>query len=375
MNWTERERQIVLQLKEINEDMLSREIAEKLNELGYPMRTPDAIRGILRRYKQKDLSFEQYDEYDNDNDIDNDDIDDDEYQAAIKEISKLRTRAIAHTTKWSQKIGNPVNDANVKVVSLSDTHIPFYHDGVINEVVEKHNDADVLVLNGDFLELFSVSKWPKNKQIMLRHEYEIGMKMLRTLAKIFPKIYLVRGNHEERLQSYFSSNIDPSISFLVSPDLLHRMSEGYDFDEYGELVKMHKLDNVFYNKGPLSWYIKVGKCIFAHPSGGSGIPMRTIVNTANYFLSRGEDFEAVCVGHTHQMGKIIWNKKILIEQGCACVPLEYEATSKMSYRPQSFGYAVIYMDKDGHVDFDKSNPVYYGTGAIVEPKSVFELNT
>jgi hypothetical protein len=70
--------------------------------------------------------------------------------------------------------------------------------------------------------------------------------------------------------------------------------------------------------------------------------------------------------NTHKMGSIVFKGKLIIEQGCACIPMDYEADSKMQYGQQSFGYAVIYMNAKGEVDFDKSRPVYYGTATCVD---------
>jgi len=71
--------------------------------------------------------------------------------------------------------------------------------------------------------------------------------------------------------------------------------------------------------------------------------------------------------NTHKLGKLIWKNKLLIEQGCCCAPMEYESDAKLRFGQQTFGYAVVYMNEEGKVDFKKTQPIYYGTGAIVKP--------
>ncbi len=361
--WTEEEKQIVLELAG---EKLARDIVKELLDKGFKKRTAGAVRGVIRRGGKSTKRKHKLQDVAPKTEV----TVQDEFDKALAEMDKIRSHAIQQT-RYTETVGNP-KGANYKVLSISDTHIPFYHNGVIKDAIKKHGDADVLVLNGDILELHSVSRWPKSKAVALKHEYQMAMAWLRKMSDLFPKVVLTKGNHEERLQSYFQANVDPGVSFMTDPDILHRLANGYDFDEFGELRKMHDLDNVHYTKGGLSWFARIGKCIFAHPSGGSAIPMRTSVNTANYFLGREYDFDALVVGHTHKMGTVIWNNKLLIEQGCACVPLEYEATSKMKYRPQAFGYAVVYMDREGNVDFDKSGPVYYGTGSLT-PNDALEI--
>ena len=289
-SWTKKEKQRVLFLAG---KKLAREIADDLFENGYQMRTPGAIRGVIRRDKRiKQKKNKESNTYNTAPSM----YIETKFKNTLKEMSELREKAIDDITDYTESVGNP-KDANFKVLSISDTHIPFYHDGVVAEAIKRHKDADVLVLNGDILELHSVSRWPKSKAIMLRHEYQMAIKWICKLSEIFPKIVLVKGNHEERLQSYFQANVDPGVSFLTDPDILDRLANGYDFDPSGDLVKTYNLNNVYYAKGGLSWYTRIGKCIFAHPSGGSSIPMRTVIRTADYFLSREYDFDAVVIGH------------------------------------------------------------------------------
>ena len=297
LRWTKKEKRLVLELAD---EKLAQEIADELENKGYRKCTADAVRGVIRRYGFENSKYTENEPkksevVENEQKLETKSIGI-EFEKALVDMAKLRTQAIHEITDYTEIIGNHKN-ANYKVLSISDTHIPFYHDGVVSDAVKKHGDADVLVLNGDLLELHSVSSWPKSKQIILRHEYKIAMAWLCKLAKIFPKIVLVKGNHEDRLQRYFQSNIDPNVSFMTNPDILDRLANGYDFDNKGALVQMHELPNVHYTKGGLSWFARIGKCIFAHPSGGSSIPMRTAVNTANYFIGREYDFDSVVIGH------------------------------------------------------------------------------
>ncbi len=355
MAWTEQEQQITLKL--VEENKLYKDIQKALAKEGFDKST-EAIRSFIRRNrKEKRINIERPAVQSSVPHT---------YKEAIEKIEKLREQLVKATISKFSCIGRPKLKATTKVLSLSDFHVPFDNSEVIEHALANHNDADILVVNGDLLELYAVSKWPKYKDIMLQWEYHIAFEWVKLFSEVFKEVYLVLGNHEHRLKSYFSSTIDPVVSFLVDDDILSKLSEGYDF-EGDKLVKKHAFNNVHYQSGLLNWYTKIGKCIFAHPRMFSSIPMRTGIKAAEYFTGK-EDFQAIVIGHTHKLGEIIWRDKLIIEQGCCCVPMDYEADGKLKYLPQAFGYAVVYMDKEGNVDFDKSKTVYRGTGFPVKPE-------
>jgi len=367
MAWIEEERKIAFKL--VDDRLLYKEISEKLEESGY-YKSPECIRAFLKSHKD---DFEEKNRrYKLEQDIKELELSQSKpediqakFQDTIDKISALKETLMQVTTEKFSKVGKTVGKKLVKVLSLSDLHIPFENEDVLTHAIENHGDADILVLNGDIFEMYAVSKWPKSKEILVKWEYKIALEWLKVFSRTFKEVHLVSGNHEHRLQSYFSHNILPVVDFLVSDDILSRLAKGYDFNQYGEFTKVHTFKNVRYTPGILNWYTQIGKCIFAHPRSFSSIPMRTVINAANSFLDR-EDYQAMIIGHSHRMGKLIWRNRLLIEQGCCCVPLDYESDGKLKMLPQAFGYAVVYMDEYGNVDFDKTNPVYIGTGHPVK---------
>jgi hypothetical protein len=53
--------------------------------------------------------------------------------------------------------------------------------------------------------------------------------------------------------------------------------------------------------------------------------------------------------------------------------MEYEAQGHMNMDSQIFGYAVVYMDSEGNVDFEKTKSIYIGTGSPVKTDDPFRL--
>lgn len=369
--WTDEEAKLLSEL--IAEEHLYREISNIMHQRGYN-RTPEAIRKFYKR-KIQPIIEEGLDSIEKEAREFRDPREPKNaarFYNAIEDIRAMRDKLISITTDKFVKMGRPVETVS-KVLSISDLHCPFENPSVIHHALENHGDADVLVVNGDLVEHYAVSSWPKEKAILLKWEYKIALEWLKLFSKTFPKVVLTEGNHEHRLRRYFSANIDPVASFLVSPDMLSHLAAGHDFDEEtGMLKPMHDFSNVYYKPGPLSFYVVIGKTVFVHPWNFSGRRGATALRAMDYFSDR-ENFECVVISHTHKMSYFHHRHKLAIEQGCCCVPLDYESDGKMTMQPQSFGYAVVYMDKNGHVDFDKSRPVYYGTGTPVKVEDAMAL--
>ena len=368
--WTDEEAKIVYKL--IEKDKLYREISAALAKHGYD-RSPEAVRKFYKR--NQDVFTEEVGGEAGEYDIIEPALAEEyeeKYHLAVQKIREMRDKLVKVTSDRFIKVGRPAK-GDFKVLSLSDLHIPFENPKCIEFLIDKHADADVLVLNGDIFEMFVVSKWPKSKVVLLRHEYEIALEWMKLFVNIFPKIVLVSGNHEHRMQSYFTANIDPAVNFLVHDDILMRLKKGYGFDEDGMFCKKYDWeDQVSYDGGLLRYYTLIGKTVFIHPNDFSSIPLRTTINWANDMLER-EDFECMVMAHTHKMGSYIWRNRLLIEQGSCCVPLDYESSGRARKSLQSYGGAVVYMDKEGHVDFDKTKTIYYGTGSAVKVDDALRL--
>jgi hypothetical protein len=99
----------------------------------------------------------------------------------------------------------------------------------------------------------------------------------------------------------------------------------------------------------------------------SGVACATALKFADEFFDhRKIDFDAACFGHTHQVGTVYSKGRMLMEQGCLCVPLDYSKQGDGAYKPQQNGCAVIYQDKHGNTDFDKSKAYYLGIVTVVK---------
>lgn len=249
----------------------------------------------------------------------------------------------------------------IKIVSISDLHIPFQNDIAVRKIVEKHKGADILIVNGDFLDMYCVSVFGKAHRIPLVKEYMIALEYLKLFSESFGRVILTQGNHESRIHKYFAKMASQEVIPMMARPILERLKNGEVYSEDGELVSMTPFPNVEFQKTH-SWYTQVGKTIFAHPekflAPTKTGTLRTAMKTMDYFLGK-KNFDCVVLGHTHKLGEAIADNTKVIEQGCLCGNLEYAVdNAKLNYGLQTLGYAVIYQDESGNTDFEKSHSVF-----------------
>ena len=257
---------------------------------------------------------------------------------------------------------------DIKIVSLLDIHFPFALEDEIMSALKLHADADIIVLNGDILDGYIYSTFEKAKRIAALKEYIAAFELVKYCSENFPQVAIVCGNHDIRPARHLKKmGFEKEESQLLRPDLLARIANGEKLNEEGDLIEKLDFSNVTYQKYD-SWYIRVGKTIFAHPSGYKGGPGGTAQKLYEYFIKRinSDDFDSIVVGHTHKIYKGIFCNKLLVEQGAMCDRMPYQHKPDLRFLHAMNGYAVIYQDKNGNTNFNKSHVVYLGS--VLPPK-------
>ena len=127
----------------------------------------------------------------------------------IKQIQNLEspmakqenTNYPSHSTKRKSVVKIP--DGTTLI--LSDVHVP-YHDVDALECALSHIENPTnIVLNGDAVDFFSVSRWDKDPDARdLAGELQASRQFLMHLRERFPEtnIFFKIGNHEERWETY-----------------------------------------------------------------------------------------------------------------------------------------------------------------------------
>lgn len=269
----------------------------------------------------------------------------------------------------TEKISVGLNvEPEVKILCLSDIHFPFALEEEIMKALKEHSDADIVVFNGDILDGYIYSTFAKAKRIAALKEYIAAFELVRYCSENFPKVAIVSGNHDVRPARHLQRiGFEKEESQVLRPDLLARIANGERLNEEADLVEKLNFDNVYYQKYD-SWYIRIGKTLFCHPSGYRGGPGGTAQKLYEYFIKRmgSDEFDSIVVGHTHKIYKGIFCNKLLIEQGAMCDRMPYQHKCNLRFLHAMNGYTVVYQDKNGNTNFNKSHVVYLGS--VLPPK-------
>jgi predicted phosphodiesterase len=348
--WSDTEEQLLLEL--IAEGLSYLEVAsyfqKKLNTTPKPnisLRSPEAIERKLRRIdKRKEQKLPT--------------------NNSASPWDKLKKARERHGDKSSFSDVGLVNSSSRKILSLSDIHFPLAREDHLRHALKEHADADIIVLNGDILDGYAASRFEKDKDIAAIEEYMAAFDFIEHCSKTFPKVILISGNHDVRTSSLLKkAPINQAALTVFETDLIARIANGERLNRQGQLVEKLNFKNVHYQEHE-SWWIKIGKTLFVHPHNrGSSKPGFTVDVWAKKFLERlpRGSFDSIVCGHTHKVSKHIAYSLLLIEQGCMADYMSYAWQPREIINGNSInGYAVIYQDKEGNTDFNRSNFVYCG---------------
>ena len=236
----------------------------------------------------------------------------DEQWAMIKDIVHKHKGCSVHNTRGVIA----ENKLVTKILSLSDIHFPFANETHLKTAIDAHRDATICVVNGDLLEGYTFSTFPKNKSVAALDEYNAAFSFIEMLSGIFPQVILVDGNHDVRAaRSVKELGLSKEATQILRPNLMARIANGERLDNQGKLIEKLNFKNVIYQENE-SWYVRIGKALFIHPHGsGSGGPGGMVRKHSTRFNCRysHDEIDAVICGHTHQIYKSVINNQLLID--------------------------------------------------------------
>lgn len=226
-----------------------------------------------------------------------------------------------------------------RVACLSDIHVPYHSEQALAAAVTecRKRKADTLLLNGDTLDFYSISRWIKDpRKRDFKAELEAGKQLLSWLRGKFPRARIVYkvGNHEDRWDHYLWNHA-PEICDLPNVQLPQILG----MDELG----IEYVDN----ERPCM----AGKLPVFH---GHELP-KGLTNPVN--MARGAFLrmcDTVLVGHGHRTSthtEPSWehDETTTWSQGCLCdMSPRYARINKWNH-----GFAFIDVGAGG--DFDLTN--------------------
>ncbi|RMH18637.1 MAG: hypothetical protein D6698_06810 [Gammaproteobacteria bacterium] len=188
-------------------------------------------------------------------------------------------------------------------VVLSDIHIPYHCPSALAIAMDYTESLkpDRIVLNGDIVDMYSVSRYMKDPLRIdtFQEELDQARDFLRLLRQQNPKakITFIKGNHEARIEKFLIDRA-PELSSLrcLSLDSLLGLSE-FDIDFIDQGIKLGNL------------YVEHGAVARSSP-GASALA---------YYRKMGT---SVLVGHIHKLNVIrhrnVYGVHTLVENACLC---------------------------------------------------------
>jgi hypothetical protein len=290
----------------------------------------------------------------------------------VEEAEKVFNDFIGYSGGPVVHLTKHVQTATRKIILINDLHVPFHNSDALAQIIREHaEDTYILILGGDLVDLFGVSRYDKYKQhFSLEEELRSGKAVLNLLASRFRKVILLSGNHDERWKKHLvRRGFGPSE--LAALNILAQEGSGdLKLDVTDPLnCFARKLDNVELvapvrlGYAEFGFFTQVGDVVISHAEKFSRIPGQAANAALLWFMSNGipsglvKPFRVLCQTHTHQAGMHYGNYGIwTMECGCLCYTPDYAADPKLrgAQRPSVLGYTIIYQDENGRTDMTRT---------------------
>lgn len=236
-----------------------------------------------------------------------------------------------------------------RLVIAGDFHAPFHDPEIVAQLIaEESGKADTLIISGDLMDFYSISRFIKYEHIPIEQEIAGADALLGQLAAAFPDVVIVEGNHD-------APRFEKQLRALLTPDMMHcvELLTGGNLS----IVKMlaRRYPNVRFapqqaGNFSLGWLTQIGDLVVTHAEKFSitpGAALRKIEEGLADFdhVYSLKPWRVLLQAHTHQVSLFPWHAdKLLGETGCCCVTHGYQLTARMGGRPQRQGYVTLIQD-------------------------------
>ena len=250
-----------------------------------------------------------------------------------------------------------------RVLCISDLHFPFAKP--IETFCDYVGRVDILILNGDLLDCYAISKFSKLYRDSPIEEM-IGARqyLINLIEYIRPKkVVATYGNHCIRLCNYLASHLDTDIQELMPETALdYLFVDG--FTHYDRKLKTktyyEPICDVFEDikiEYTGNWYCQIFDTIFCHPKAFASNPMKTAEKAMYFFRNEGKQFKSLVMAHTHRTGSYTIGNTTIYEQGAACETDKMNYSDGMLINSQKQGFIYLCYDKDGNCMPEKTKLV------------------
>jgi UDP-2,3-diacylglucosamine pyrophosphatase LpxH len=233
-----------------------------------------------------------------------------------------------------------------RIVVAGDFHAPFHDPDVVSTLIaEEGPKTDTLIVSGDLMDFYSISRFLKYERVTIEQEIAATDALLAQLSAAFPDVLIVSGNHD-------SQRFEKQLRTLLAPEMMHVI----ELLTGGNLSVIHILAKRYPNvrfapqqAGPhtLGWLTQVGDLLVTHAEKYSRVPgsaLRQIDEGLTDFdhVYNLRPWRVLLQAHTHAGIVMPWKAdRLMGETGCCCRVHGYQMTARMGGRPQRQGYVTL----------------------------------
>jgi hypothetical protein len=254
-----------------------------------------------------------------------------------------------------QKRGKFKSNERQKILVVPDVHAPFHEEGMLAEMIAREADADKVICIGDLSDSYALSTYTHYRRVSFTEEWASVTAVMQALSEAYPKVEIVIGNHdarlEKRLRERLSEDMVDAVRYLSGGILCPVTALARRYPNVD--VARHSVPN----GDSIDWFATCGDAWLGHPEKYSRTP-GTALRGVDEWLSDHEwdlglgRYRLICLGHTHQMGQFPWRgRQLLVEVGCLCQTQGYMLKPKIGGRPQMRGY-VTFEQTNGVTDLN-----------------------
>ncbi len=216
-------------------------------------------------------------------------------------VDALKNRHSCDSVSFSENLST--------ILVYGDTHFPFQDDKAVDLMIQVSKDIkpDMVIINGDLIDFYSISSFRKLKPDAIRFKEELRMSIvhLDLMRGLHPNARFIfnMGNHEDRLPNYLADNAQE----LMDLNCL----------DIAQLFEFARLDITLNRAVNRESYQRINNNLlighFAKVNKYSAYTAKALIEAKGMSLIQG---------HTHRLGSHYrtWVKRevVGIESGCLC---------------------------------------------------------
>jgi hypothetical protein len=284
-----------------------------------------------------------------------------EYQTLVQEARESLERIVGEFQDTKPQRASKRQCRSFAVAG--DFHIPFASKEAVATLLDDPSDG--LIIMGDYLDLYSASKYRRNPQydaITISRELAAGRAIMESLASKFSVImYLKGGNHDLRALRRVQDLIPQIMPLIVNP--MDVVCSG--------LSNVEAITSVVPGTSPVTdegadiemdFYSVLWDGLFGHFENFCGVdaPRRldSWLASWSHILGLPADLSLVAQAHVHRLSmEYTPTGRQLLSTGCMALPQEYQIYGHGKYQPPTLGYVRVHVEDGFKIDTSKTELV------------------